>query len=1295
MRYDDASSSNIHSGNETTGSLAAHNDLDIIPAHSSAPASGNVISGAGTFSGQAGEDALGAGRAHITAIQGAGGSDSTVSGGHLMVAGRYGTLTIDAQGNYKYVPHAGHPNGATDVFTYTLTDKAGEHSTAQLAIRFELDPDKLSKAEQISVGPDGVVVLPAGVSLEDVHVIGRDLVIDMPDGTQRVIHDGAVFVPQLVLNGVEVPSTTLASLLIDSEVQPAAGPPQSSGGNFEIPVPPLDPGVPLGDLIPPTEMGYTPPDFNEVTAVIDNKPSVVIEPHDVAPGLTAAEDSVNEAGLPARGLEPAGSNSASNSETTNGTIVVTSLDTPNTITITGVDGPVTVAVGAVIHGQYGDMTITAINGGNISYTYTLADNTNGDATQDVFAVKVVDATGDVATASLTIHIADDVPTARNDSDSLDSQSTHATGNVISGAGTDGGTSGPGVDTQGADGAKVTAIAAAGHTMAANADGSFTVQGSHGTLTIYPDGHYDYAYTPGATGGGGTDTFTYTLTDGDGDTSSATLTIALPNSPPTIHVVDYLPQDSADNQVFENLLPAHDGEPAGSAYAGGGNPTAAGDVAFTSLDGVQSMTFTIPGGGTVTLTLAQLSAGSNTVVSNGSYSLVVSNFTYDASTGNGTLHYVFTLNDNTIGSNSSEGGDTHVQFGVSVTDRDGQSSSDTLDVRVVDDHPTAHADVDAISDGASHPADGNVITGVGGSDSNGTDGVVDTQGADGAHVTGVAAGDTGTAVSGSVATSIAGLYGYLTLNADGSYSYSLYTQEQNPEAYAAVQALGANAHVNDVFTYTITDGDGDTSSTTLTIEVDGTNAPPVANPDTNWVQEDLHLAASGNVLTSQDHPGDPSPSLSFADQADTDADAGTTLTVATAGTYNGNYGVLVINADGSYTYTLYTQAENPAAYAAVQQLGDGETLSESFNYTTSDGSATSGSTLTLTIFGANDPVVLTGLDVEGGEAVVNEANLAAGSNPDATALTQTGSFDFTAADGLGSTGTLTLDGHTLIDGTTLNVGQTITTASGTLTITAIDPVYGAGGSIVGGTISYTYTLQNAVGEPNPGADSIFDSLTVMVTDHDGSTASNTLDIRIIDDVPTAMADSGTVLEGGTQTGNVETNDVFGADGKDAGGGVVGVRVAGGDTTSAVTGGINTTIHGQYGDLVLQADGSYSYHANPNTNPPAGASDVFVYTIKDGDGDLSTTTLTINVADVTLAPDDQTKTVDEAALVTGSNPDSTAEAVSGTLSVSGATGYDAQSVTTAHGIFVLNADGSYTYTLTSPFSDSTGTNNGTTS
>jgi len=285
--------------------------------------------------------------------------------------------------------------------------------------------------------------------------------------------------------------------------------------------------------------------------------------------------------------------------------------------------------------------------------------------------------------------------------------------------------------------------------------------------------------------------------------------------------------------------------------------------------------------------------------------------------------------------------------------------------------------------------------------------------------------------------------------------------------------------------------------------------------------------------------------------------------------------------------------------------------------------------------------------------------------------------------------VTIDG-VAVTGT---IGQPFVGDHGTLVITGYDAN--------AGTITYTYTLTEST-----NGDNTSDSFSVSVTDVDGDHADGTLTINIIDDVPSAHPDTNSVSEGGSVSGNVETNDVPGADGYTSGGGVTGVE-AGSHPSDVVTTGVGNPITGTYGTLTLNANGSYTYHANANTNPPPGATDVFTYTITDGDGDTSTTTLTITVNDVTLTPDNDVVTVNEAALdttttgsdlghgsVTGSNPGSTAETVTGQLVIAGvgSTGYTAQSVTTANGIFHLNADGSYTYTLTAPV-DGTTANNGT--
>ncbi|MFV0597886.1 retention module-containing protein [Shewanella sp.] len=93
------------------------------------------------------------------------------------------------------------------------------------------------------------------------------------------------------------------------------------------------------------------------------------------------------------------------------------------------------------------------------------------------------------------------------------------------------------------------------------------------------------------------------------------------------------------------------------------------------------------------------------------------------------------------------------------------------------------------------------------------------------------------------------------------------------------------------------------------------------------------------------------------------------------------------------------------------------------------------------------------------------------------------------------------------------------------------------------------------------------------------------------------------------GNVLTNDVAGADGA-----LTVIGVATGDhTNTGVSGQVGTTITGTYGNLVLNADGTYHYQltASANTIPAAGAVETFTYTTQDSDGDKASATLKIDV------------------------------------------------------------------------------------
>jgi VCBS repeat-containing protein len=87
---------------------------------------------------------------------------------------------------------------------------------------------------------------------------------------------------------------------------------------------------------------------------------------------------------------------------------------------------------------------------------------------------------------------------------------------------------------------------------------------------------------------------------------------------------------------------------------------------------------------------------------------------------------------------------------------------------------------------------------------------------------------------------------------------------------------------------------------------------------------------------------------LANDQDADGDA---LTVTSTGTFALAHGSLVLNADGSYAYTL--DNSDPA----VNALGDGQTLSETFTYSTSDGKGgTDTAKLDVTIRGTTETVI---------------------------------------------------------------------------------------------------------------------------------------------------------------------------------------------------------------------------------------------------------------------------------------------------------------------------------------------------
>jgi VCBS repeat-containing protein len=170
--------------------------------------------------------------------------------------------------------------------------------------------------------------------------------------------------------------------------------------------------------------------------------------------------------------------------------------------------------------------------------------------------------------------------------------------------------------------------------------------------------------------------------------------------------------------------------------------------------------------------------------------------------------------------------------------------------------------------------------------------------------------------------------------------------------AEVQALNNGDTLSESITVTTTDG----TPHTIDITILGLNDAPEGRNDAVSLA-DGGEEVGGDVLSGT-HDGN-----TFFDMADTDVDSDelTVTNISDAGdqsdvvdeeqdgNISGNFGEIEIARDGDYTYRLYDGAP-------PQFLDDGESRSDVFTYTVSDGSLTDTATLTVTVFGRNDAPV---------------------------------------------------------------------------------------------------------------------------------------------------------------------------------------------------------------------------------------------------------------------------------------------------------------------------------------------------
>lgn len=173
------------------------------------------------------------------------------------------------------------------------------------------------------------------------------------------------------------------------------------------------------------------------------------------------------------------------------------------------------------------------------------------------------------------------------------------------------------------------------------------------------------------------------------------------------------------------------------------------------------------------------------------------------------------------------------------------------------------------------------------------------------------------------------------------------------------------------------------------------------------------------------------------------------------------------------------------------------------------------------------------------------------------------------------------------------------------------VYGSYGTLVlNGDGTYSYAVTSATGATGSH---LVDHFKYVIADGKGGFNSASLDITLnraavaSDDSAIAKAGAAGLLLAVTAANGVLAND------KDADGDLLQIVSVGGSAD-----GVGTLIHGQYGDLQLNADGSYTYVQNGLAPPGGGVTDTFTYSVADGYGSTSNAQLVINLSSMNTAP-----------------------------------------------------------------------------
>ncbi|MBR1237406.1 VCBS domain-containing protein [Bradyrhizobium sp. AUGA SZCCT0182] len=748
----------------------------------------------------------------------------------------------------------------------------------------------------------------------------------------------------------------------------------------------------------------------------------------------------------------------------------------------------------------------------------------------------------------------------------------------------------------------------------------------------------------------TQIYTVTISDNNGApvTQDVTVTITGTNDTPTI----VGGSTTATGGVTED-----------TGVNDSGNIETSGTITFGDLDLIDTHTagFVLKSTN-ASVNLPGFAEGNGALAANiGTFALTGVNESATDTVNTASIGWNFTLNDNDPVLQSLAKGQTIVQiYTVTISDNNGVPVTQDVTVTITgtNDTPTIV--------GASTTAAGGVTEDVGVNVSGdiATSGMITFGDLDliDAHTAGFVLKSTDASVNlpgfaegnGALAANI-GTFALTGVNESAtdtvntaSIGWSFTLNDNDP----VLQSLALGQTITQIYTVTIIDSNGAPVTQDVTVTIAGTNDVPVAVADTDTG----HIVEAGNNSDNSVLAGVSTTSGDVLSN-DTDVDlidthhvigvvAGSISGVLTnddvGATVVGTYGSLVLNANGTWTYTL--DNTNPL----TDSLAHGAHASDVFSYTESDGyGGTSTTTLTIDITGTNDapvanaaPVAVT--DVNSGAPVSEQ-----GVSPVNDAFA----------------GVASATGNVLANDLDVDAGDTKTvqgvasgTQTGPLTVGVASVVAGTYGSVtIDANGAWTYTLDNtkATTQALTQDQHVADVFTYTMHDVYGATASATLTIDVTgtNDAPTlAPATVGPLLDTAvTDSYNTITGTLVGYD-ADSGeaatlsyGTIVGLNA------------VNSAVAGLYGSLTVDEDGHYIYTPDAaaiNALHAGTQTETFTVQTADVNGATGIALFTVNVTGAndtaTISADWEGSLIEDA--FTSSGEIVPLDTVSGTLTVS---------------------------------------------